>query len=240
MRRIASVAVALAASILPAAACIPMPAEYVTARPGSEAHRNHVEREGYIVRRLSEGRPFATIVFGDSIMGGWRFEMVEGLFGGPMLHAARGGATTKDLHRYLDTWPLAAQNPATIFLDIGRNDLGQDVCPAPAAAAVLDVLARLRGMFPASRIIWQNSPPGGEYLRLKAFDVRELNRIVAAGLPALNIELFDVWSVVYRECAGVRYCRLFLAGDEYKGGPVHFGPYGYEVFYGAAKSSLTP
>lgn len=214
-------------------ACQQMPETYVTPQPGSVAWTRHVRDEAYIVNRLNSDRQYDTIVFGDSIMGGWRPELLDAMFAGSRLSAARGGATTKDLNRYLDTWPLAQRSPGTVFVGIGRNDVGQDVCPRPVATAVVATLARLRALWPSARIVWQNLTPGGEYLELKDFEIREVNRLVALELPSLNVELLDAWSVIYSRCNGYRLCGLFLAGDAYNGGPVHFGTNGYEAIYNA-------
>lgn len=223
-------ALLLAASVTAADACTPMPPAYPPERVGSVAWTRHVRTEEYIRARLVE-RPFATIAIGDSIMSMWPGELLEAKWGGPVLNAGRGGSTTLDWLRWLDEWDWSLQNPTTVHIHIGRNDITKGPCPAAIAQSVLAVIDKVKARWPAARVVWQSIPPGGEYLRLKAFEIKETNRLVIAS----GVEVLDAWPVIHEWCQGLRNCGAFYAGDQYDGGPIHLGPNAYEAIYKNAR-----
>lgn len=223
-------ALLLALSTTAANACTPMPATYAPDKPGSVAWARHTRTEAYIQTRLVE-RAFATIGIGDSIMGMWPSELLEAKWGGPVLNAGRGGSTTLHWLEWLDTWDWALQSPAVIHIHIGRNDITLGSCPAAIAQSVLAVIAKVKAKWPAARIVWQSIPPGGEWLRLKAFEVREVNRLVIEQATTQGFQVLDAWPIIRNWCQGVRSCGAFYAGDAYGGGPIHLGPNAYEVIY---------
>lgn len=221
-------ALLLAASVTAADACAPMPLAPKIDPPGSLADIKHRASEAYIQARLAE-TSHATLALGDSIMGGWPHDLLEAKWGGPVLQGGRGGSTTLHWLRWLDVWDWSKQDPAVVHLHVGRNDVTTGACPRFIAASVLKVIAKVQARWPAARVVWQNIPPGGYELRLMAAEIREVNRLVLAAAPAGGFEVWDAWRVVWSRCVGARVCGLFLDGDRYRYGPIHFDPHAYAL-----------
>lgn len=195
-----------------------------------EVQARHRQQESYIQSRLKE-RSYSVITIGDSIMGMWPNELLESMWGGPLLKAARGGSTTLDWLKWLDEWDWSLQSPHTVHINIGRNDIGDGACPQEASRSILELISKLKTKWPDAEIIWQNIPPGGKYLRLKSFEIRETNRLVLAQADSLNLQILDAWSIVYNWCNGYRRCGAFYPGDDYPDGPIHLGLNAYEQIY---------
>jgi GDSL-like Lipase/Acylhydrolase family len=222
----------------PALACIQLPAGAPVDRPGSIAEQKHLVQETYIQERLALGGPYAIIALGDSIMGGWSEELLALKWGGPLLKGGRGGSTTLHWRQWLATWDWSGQSPTVVHLHIGRNDITLDVCPAAIAQSILALVTQIQAKWPGVRVVWQNIPPGGEYLRLRRQEIIEVNRLVLAQAATRGFQVWDAWPVVWNRCQDVRVCGIFLPGDKYRYGPIHIGPNGYALI--ARDAELLP
>jgi GDSL-like Lipase/Acylhydrolase family len=230
MRTLFVLIAVLAAWVSAASACVPMPAAYPPKPDTGIAHRRHVATEGYIQRRLAE-RQFAVVTIGDSIMGMWPHELLEGLWGAPLLNGGRGGSTTLDWLNWLDAWDWSKQAPDVVHINIGRNDLNYDICPIWIAIKVVEVVKKVRAKWPDARVVWQTLTPAGEYQRLYATEIREVNRLVTAQSSVWGFEVLDAWTPIAARCQGQRICGVYYAGDERV---THLSQVGYEVIYAEA------
>ncbi len=219
--RSALAALLLAASATAAGACTQYPAAYTPRDwPGKDAVF------GYIQNRLVE-RPFATLVMGDSIARRWPYELVEALWGGPVLNTAVGGSTVLDLNWRLDQWPYTGQAPAVVFVSVGTNDLAQGYCPGAVEQAIVALLDRLRATYPSARIVWQNILGRGRHRQEFVADIARVNAYVTAQ-AAGRYEVYDAASPLTAACRGQPECGLYAD-------LVH--PYlnGYDVIYEQAR-----
>lgn len=213
------------------AACVVNYKKIPRTTTNEETLARHRQQENYIQSRLKE-RSYSVITIGDSIMGMWPNELLESMWGGPLLKAARGGSTTLDWLKWLDEWDWGSNNPDIVHINIGRNDIGNGGCPQEVARSILELLTKIKTKWPGVSIMWQNITPGGEYLRLKDFEIRETNRLVLAQVKSINdLQILDAWSIIYNWCNGYRRCGAFYPGDDYPDGPIHLGLNAYEQIY---------
>jgi lysophospholipase L1-like esterase len=207
----------LAISVHTAEACTQYPATYT---PRSDVRKEAVTT--YLQNRLAE-RPFATIALGDSIMRLFPYELVDAMWGGPVLNTAIGGSTVLDINWRLDRWPYSVQKPAVVFVAIGTNDVFRGYCPNVVASNIVKLLVRLKTMYPNARIIWQNILGRGWNGEEFAADIARINAIVLARAQG-RYEVFDAATPLKEACQGQAPCTLYSD-------TIH--PYygGYEVIY---------
>lgn len=202
-------------------ACTQYPATYTPRDwPGKDAVH------GYIQNRLTE-RPFATIIMGDSIARRWPSELVEGLWGGPVLNTGIGGSTVLDLTWRLDRMSFEAQSPAVVFVSVGTNDIAQGYCPGAVEQGIVALLVRLRTMYPNARVVWQNVLGRGRHRQEFVQDIARVNAYVIAQVQG-RYEVYDAATPLTAACRGQPECTLYAD-------LVH--PYlnGYEVIYEQAR-----
>jgi len=146
------------------------------------------EIEDFAEAEAAQAVPDATLFLGSSSIRLWN---VRDSF--PKLNVINrgfGGATTPDvLHYYERLRPR--EQPRSVIVYVGENDLSAGTPPAKVAADVLILLGRLRADFPKARILCLSLKPSP--IRWTSYPkMQAVNALVASRARAIGFDYLDV------------------------------------------------
>lgn len=140
---------------------------------------------------MSSAQPKIVFV-GDSLTEGGRW--AEWFPDYDTVNLGIGGDTTEGLIERLDA--VAAEEPDTIVLLIGTNDVANRRAVEQVVRNIETILVELRDAMPDARILVQSVlPRGAEYAEF----VREINRHVWQFAATVRAHYLDLWPVTARE-----------------------------------------
>lgn len=179
-------------------------------------------RAAYLLENQALKRADSVIV-GDSLVHLFHPHlMVKELPGKKLVNRGIGGDTTELLLERLDTDVLLL-NPRQVFIEIGGNDLIQEICLSKLEANVRAIISKIQTTSPRTQIIWINIPP------VKRFNTNTIVPVYNQFLERIakttpNFTLIDLYSEMrMKDTPQIEEAYTIPMDD------VHFNENGYAV-----------
>jgi lysophospholipase L1-like esterase len=172
----------------------------------------------------------ANLFVGSSSVRMWK--VGEAFPGVPCLNRGFGGSQLGDVAKYVDRIVIPYQ-PRVIVLYAGDNDLAKERTPEQVRDSYREIVAKVRGALPETKIVWVTIKPSPSRWKLRE-EALKANALIRAEIAAgKNLVEVDIWDAMLGS-DGTPRTELFVKDQ------LHLSPAGYAIWNERVRPQLAP